>query len=164
MRGRLLPAHPEMNAHFLGDRILRFAGVDLALAVDTPRGLMVPVIRDAGALSLRAISTEAKRLATACLEGKVSPEELAGGTFTLTNLGALGIESFTPVLNTPQVGILGVGGIQLRPVQGKGGVEFVPHIGLSLTINHQAVDGAPGARFLGELAKSLSAIDVALAV
>jgi pyruvate dehydrogenase E2 component (dihydrolipoamide acetyltransferase) len=161
---RLLPEHQELNAHFLGDRILLHRNVQLGLAVDTPRGLMVPVIRDANALSLKAISDEAKRLATACLESKVQPDELAGGTFTLTNLGALGIESFTPVLNAPQTAILGVGNIQLKPVQGKEGVSFVPHIGLSLTINHQAVDGAPGARFLAALARTLAAIDVALAV
>lgn len=161
---RLLPAYPELNAHFLGDRILLHRNVQLGLAVDTPRGLMVPVIRDANALSLKAISDEAKRLAAACLESKIQPDELQGGTFTLTNLGALGIESFTPVLNAPQTAILGLGNIQLKPVQGKDGVSFVPHIGLSLTINHQAVDGAPGARFLAALAQSLAAIDVALAI
>ena len=161
---RLLPSYPELNAHFLGDRIVQYRNVQLALAVDTPRGLMVPVIRDANTLSLRAISEEAKRLAAACVESKVSADELQGGTFTMTNLGALGIESFTPVLNPPQTGILGVGCIQLKPVQGKDGVAFVPHISLSLTINHQAVDGAPGARFLGALAQSLAAIDVTLAI
>jgi pyruvate dehydrogenase E2 component (dihydrolipoamide acetyltransferase) len=161
---RLLPSYPELNAHFLGDRMLLHRNVALGLAVDTPRGLMVPVIRDANGLSLKGISEEAKRLAAACLESKIQPDELAGGTFTLTNLGALGIESFTPVLNPPQTAILGLGNIQLKPVQAKDGVSFVPHLGLSLTINHQAVDGAPGARFLAALAQTLAAIDVALAL
>ena len=81
---------------------------------------MVPVIRNADLLSLKQISDEAKRLAVACLEGKISPDELSDGTFTITNLGAFGIESFTPVLNPPQVGILGVSNTQLKPVQKDG--------------------------------------------
>ena len=72
---------------------------------------------------------------------------MSGATFTVTNLGNLGIESFTPVLNPPQVGILGVGSIQLKPVETEGVVQFIPHLNLSLTINHQVVDGAPAARF-----------------
>jgi pyruvate dehydrogenase E2 component (dihydrolipoamide acetyltransferase) len=89
---------------------------------------------------------------------------MQGGTFTVTNLGGLGIESFTPVLNPPQVAILGVGSIIARPVIGAGGAaSFVPHIGLSLTINHQVVDGAPGARFLQTLAGSLASLDLLLA-
>ena len=92
--------------------------------------------------------------------GRARPDELQGGTFTVSNLGALGIESFTPLLNPPQVAILGVGSINLKPVDAGDTVEFIPHIGLSLTINHQVVDGAPAARFLGALAKNLAAIDL----
>ena len=114
-------------------------------------------------LTLRQLSGEAKRLAAACLDNKITPDELAGGTFTITNLGHLGIEAFTPVLNAPQVGILGVGNINLKPVQGADGVEFVPHIGLSLTINHQVVDGAPAARFLQALSQALATFDLLLA-
>jgi len=163
---RVLPLFPEMNAHWLGDRILRFRRVHLGFAVDTPRGLLVPVIRNADLLPLRRLSTEAKRLARACLEGRISPEELSGGTFTVTNLGALGIESFTPVLNSPQLGILGVSAVTPRPVfvgEGGEGVEFVPTLGLSLTIDHQGVDGAPGARFLKELAETIARFDLILA-
>jgi len=87
---------------------------------------------------------------------------MTGGTFTVTNLGSLGIESFTPVLNPPQVAILGVGSIQLKPVDVDGTVNFIPHIGLSLTVNHQVVDGAPAARFLQALAQNLAAIDLLL--
>jgi pyruvate dehydrogenase E2 component (dihydrolipoamide acetyltransferase) len=112
---------------------------------------------------LRQLSVEAKRLASACLESKITPDELVGGTFTVTNLGALGIESFTPVLNAPQVAILGVASIQLRPVEADGGVQFVPHIGLSLTINHQVIDGAPAARFLQALSQAIGSIDLLLA-
>lgn len=161
---RTLLQHPELNALFHGDAITRYKSVHLALAVDTPRGLLVPVIRNAHRLSLRELSAEARRLADACQDGNVNPDDLQGGTFTVSNLGALGIESFTAILNAPQVGILGVGNINLKPVQGEAGVEFVPHLGLSLTINHQAVDGAPGARFLQTLAQNLANLELLLAV
>ncbi len=160
---RILPMHPDLNAHFQGDTLSRFAHVQLGMAVDTPAGLMVPVIRNADQLSLRQISAEAKRLAAACQTRRVAPDELRGGTFTVTNLGGLGVESFTPVLNPPEVAILGVGNINLKPVQAGQEVAFVPHIGLSLTINHQVVDGAPAARFLQALARSLAEIDLLLA-
>jgi pyruvate dehydrogenase E2 component (dihydrolipoamide acetyltransferase) len=124
---------------------------------------MVPVVRSADALNPRALSTEAKRLATACLDGKVLPDELTGGTFTVTNLGAFGVESFTPVLNPPQVAILGVCNIQPKPVDVNGDIQFIPHLGLSLTINHQVVDGAPAARFLQALGQAIAAIDLLLA-
>lgn len=161
---RALLQHPDMNAHFTGDAIRQFADVHLGFAVDTPRGLMVPVVRAAHSLGLRAIAREASRLAAACREGGITPEELGGGTFTVTNLGGLGVETFTPVLNPPQVGILGVGAIIPRAVQGTDGkVSFIPQIGLSLTINHQAVDGAPGARFLQTVADLIARFDLLLA-
>ncbi|TFG59834.1 MAG: 2-oxo acid dehydrogenase subunit E2, partial [Spirochaetales bacterium] len=99
----------------------------------------------------------------ACQKGSARPEELSGGSFTVTNLGALGIESFTPVLNIPEVAILGVCSIQPKAVMKGETAVFKPHMGLSLTINHQAVDGAPGARFLQELVQAVSRIDMLLA-
>jgi pyruvate dehydrogenase E2 component (dihydrolipoamide acetyltransferase) len=141
-----------------------FKHVHLALAVDTPRGLVVPVIRYADTLSLKNISLEAMRLATACQDGRIAPDELSGGTFTVTNLGTFEIESFTPILNPPQVAILGVGNINLKPVNVNGEVQFIPHIGLSLTINHQVVDGAPGARFLQALSQNLTDLELMLAL
>lgn len=161
---RTLPPYPSLNALFTGTEIHRYANVHLGMAVDTPRGLMVPTLKNANRLSLKQISAEARRLATACQEGKIAPDELTGGTFTVTNLGALGIETFTPVLNPPQVGILGVGGINLRPVQVGSEVQFIPHIGLSLTIDHQIVDGAPAARFLQALSQGLANIELLLAI
>ena len=161
---RTLPDHPELNALLVENEISQYENVNLGFAVDTPRCLMVPVIRDAGALTLKAISLEAKRLATACLEGTISPDELSGGTFTVTNLGNFGIESFTPILNPPQVGILGVGNVNLKPVEIDGEVQHIPHIGLSSTIDHQAVDGATAARFLGTFSQRLAAIDLFLAI
>ena len=160
---RTLPQFPALNALFTGDAIHQHKHVQLGVAVDTPRGLMVPVVRSADTLSLRQLSTEAKRLANACLNGKVLPDEINGGTFTVTNLGAFGVEMFTPVLNPPQVAILGVCNIQPKPLEVDGEVRFVPHIGLSLTINHQVVDGAPAARFLQALGQAIAAIDLVLA-
>jgi pyruvate dehydrogenase E2 component (dihydrolipoamide acetyltransferase) len=161
---RILLQYPELNALFAGDTISRYKDVHLGLAVDTPRGLMVPVIRQAQTLSLKQLSQEAGRLAAACLEGTITPAELSGGTFTVTNLGNLGIESFTPILNPPQVAILGAGNINLKPVEVDGQVQFIQYIGLSLTINHQVVDGAPAARFLQAVSQGLANIDMMLAL
>jgi pyruvate dehydrogenase E2 component (dihydrolipoamide acetyltransferase) len=151
-----------MNAHKIGDTLKTFERVHLGVAVDTPVGLMVPVIRNADLLSLREISGEAKRLAAACQDRKIRPDELSGSTFTVSNLGSLGVSGFTPVLNAPELGILGVCGIDLKPVAGDGGgdIRFLPHINFSLTINHQIVDGAPAARFLKALGDTVADIDL----
>ncbi|MDZ4763087.1 MAG: dihydrolipoamide acetyltransferase family protein [Chloroflexota bacterium] len=155
---------PDLNAHLKDSAITQYNDIQLGFAVDTPRGLIVPVIKDAATLSLRQLAAAAARLAAACQSGTLKPDELDGGTFTVSNLGSLGIESFTPVLNPPQVGILGVGAIQLKPVDVDGETQFIPHIGLSLTIDHQAVDGAPGARFLQALARNIAQFDLMLAL
>ncbi len=144
-----IQAHPEMNAHFLGDRIAIFEKVHLGIAVDTSRGLMVPVVQDSSDMSLDSLSSAIKRVAVSCREGTIKPDDLNGGSFTLTNLGMLGVETFTPVLNAPEVAILGVGGITLKPKRlNSGEVVFADYLPLSLTIDHQAIDGAPAARFL----------------
>jgi pyruvate dehydrogenase E2 component (dihydrolipoamide acetyltransferase) len=161
---RILLQHLDLNTLFAENTISRYKNVHLGFAVDTPRGLLVPVIRQAQTLSLKQISETSKRLATACLEGTIASADLKGGTFTVSNLGNFGIESFTPVLNPPQVAILGVGNINLKPVELEGEVQFIPHLGLSLTINHQVVDGAPGARFLQTLSQGLAQIELLLAV
>jgi pyruvate dehydrogenase E2 component (dihydrolipoamide acetyltransferase) len=169
---RLLPRYPFMNAHKIGDTIKTFERIHLGVAVDTPKGLMVPVIRNANLLSLSQISYESKRLSAACQNGSAKSDELSGSTFTVTNLGSLGITGFTPVLNTPEVAILGVCGIELKPValseaeikecncECDCAVRFEPHIGFSLTINHQVVDGAPAARFLKALCEAIADIDL----
>lgn len=159
-----LPHFPDLNAHYENDTLYQYSAIHLGMAVDTPRGLIVPVIHNANTLSLKHLSVETHRLANACLDGKITPDEMTGGTFTVTNLGGLGIESFTPVLNLPQVAILGVSNINLKPIQAGDEVVFIPHMGLSLTINHQVVDGAPGARFLSQLAQTLANIDLMLAM
>ncbi len=151
-----LKAHPEMNAHFLGDRIAVFEKVHLGVAVDTPRGLLVPVVRDSSDLSIENLSSAIKKLAGDCRAGTISPDDLAGGSFTLTNLGMLGVETFTPVLNAPEIAILGVGGILLKPKRSESGeVTYADYLPLSLTIDHQAIDGAPAARFLQTLVSHL---------
>ncbi len=160
---RALTEFPAMNSHFLGESIRTFTEVHLGFAVDTDRGLMVPTVTNAQARSLREISAESKRLAKLCVDGKAGPEELREGTFTVTNLGALGVDFFTPVLNPPQVGILGVGGILPYPASIKEPESFIPQIALSLTIDHQGIDGAPGARFLQRVAQMLAEIDLVLA-
>ncbi len=160
---KTLARHPELNAHFLGDRIVQHGSVHLGIAVDTPRGLMVPVVRDAQALGVTHLAAAIKARAEECQKGSINPDLLSGGTFTITNLGVFGIESFTPVLNTPEVAILGVGGLSLKPVRKDGAVVFVDSISLSLTIDHQAVDGAPAARFLQDLVKTLENVDLILA-
>ncbi len=160
---RVLPRFPNANATLENGILRAYERVHLALAVDTPRGLMVPVIRNADLLSLREISAEAKRLAAACQAGNINPDELSGGTFTVSNLGAFGIESFTPVLNAPQVAILGVDAIVPRAAAGPGGtVVLEQRLGLSITVDHQIVDGAPAARLLKAFADAIADIDLLL--
>ncbi len=156
---------PFMNAHFLGEEIKTYKEIHLGCAVDTPKGLLVPVVKFANRRSLKDISAEFKRLASESIEGKAKPQDLEGGTFTVTNLGALGVDTFTPVINTPEVAILGVGGISLRAVEDEeGDFVFIPHIALSLTIDHQAVDGAPAGRFLKALMDNIANVDLLLAL
>lgn len=157
---RTLPAHPTLNAHFLGDRVVQFPDVNLGVAVDTPRGLMVPVVAQANRLSLQELAAAIRQRSESCQKGQISPDLLSGGTFTLTNLGALGVETFTPVLNAPEVAILGVGGLNLRPFRTGQGFAFADFITFSLTIDHQAVDGAPAARFLKDLCTALENINL----
>lgn len=160
---RVLPRHPDLNAHYLGDSIRRFHHVNLGVAVDTPRGLMVPTLFNADEKSLREISSEAKALIAACQEGSINPDLLQGGSFTVSNLGSLGIEHFTPVINPPQTGILGVCGITERVRTGKdGGISVYPAMGLSLTYDHRALDGAPASRFLAELKTALESFTALL--
>ena len=165
---------PALNAELVGGTIVEHSDVHLAFACDTPRGLVAPVIRNAHTLSVVELAQRLEQLAAHAIEGTVAAADLSGATFTISNLGALGIESFTPVINPPQVAILGVGAIQLKPRRrsagtrhadavGRGGalaeVEFVDAIGLSLTCDHQVIDGAPGARFLQTLTNKIESIE-----
>lgn len=159
------PEHRALNAHLLDDTMRYFSGVHLGIAVDTPRGLMVPTLRDADKLSLGEISVRIKTLVKDCQSGAISPDSLSGGTFTVSNLGSLGIETFTPVINPPQTGILGVNTIVDRVRAGKNGaIEVYPAMSLSLTYDHRALDGAPASRFLRDLGQGLENIQLMLAL
>jgi len=158
---RTLRGFPDLNATLEDDVIRQSATVHLGFAVDSPRGLLVPVIRSAERLTLQALARESQRLIEAA--GKLAPDDLSGGTFTVSNLGAFGVETFTPILNSPQVAILGVGKIDLKPILGDSEVQFIPHLHLSLTIDHRAVDGAPAARFLHALCRNIAQFDLLLA-
>ena len=160
---RVLAKYPKINAHVTDGTVRAWKNGHLGLAVDTPRGLMVPVIRNAHLLSLRQFSEQSKNLAKACLDGAANPDSLSGSTFTVTNLGAFGIESFTPILNEPETGILGVDNIAPRATigpDGKPGVEM--RIGFSLTVDHRIVDGADAARYLRDLADYIANIDIVM--
>jgi pyruvate dehydrogenase E2 component (dihydrolipoamide acetyltransferase) len=118
---------------------------------------MVPTVRDADAMSVPELSKEIRALAEECRNGSIDPEKLQGGTFTVTNLGMYGVEMFTPILNPPQVGILGVGTVTVQARQNeKGETEFVPCLGLSLTFNHKGIDGGPAAQFLKLVSEYIS--------
>ena len=154
-----LLAVPDVNAEFIDGKIYKRREVHIGFACDTPRGLMVPVVRDAHRLTAGQLSVRMKELTAQTVQGTVSPDDLSGATFTVSNLGGLGIESFTPVLNPPQVAILGVDSIQLKPVRRDGRIEFIDAIGLSITFDHQVIDGAPGARFLGVVKEKIENVE-----
>jgi len=157
---KVLPEFPEFNAHLEEGALKLYRPVHLGVAVDTPRGLMVPVVRNAQALTLTGISKEVKRLAQTCQTGSAAPDELSGSTFTVTNLGAFGVEQFTPVINAPETAILGVCAIRPALAQTEKGIETRMRIGLSLTSDHQVIDGAYAARFLKRLTEIIADIDI----
>ena len=160
---RTLPEFPDLNAHFLGDKMRYFNGVQLGVVVDTPRGLLVPVIANADKMSLVEISKAVKEKAAQCKDGSIPASELSGGSFTVSNLGAAGIESFTPVINPPQTGILGVDTFTLRAKEVNGEIKYYKAMGLSLTFDHRALDGAPAANFMKALAEKLENFSLLLA-
>jgi len=160
---KTLLSHADLNAHYFDDKMLLFKNVNLGIAVDTPRGLMVPTLFGANLKSLNQLSSDAKTLIESCQKGTISPDGLKGGTFTVTNLGALGIESFTPVINPPQTGILGVNTIEVKVKEVNGKFEYYKSIGLSLTFDHRALDGAPAAKFLKDLTINLENFSTILA-
>ena len=159
---RVILNHKDLNAHYLDDVMRYFNNVNIGIAVDTDRGLLVPTVFAAEKLSLNELSKAAKTVITEAQSGNISPDKLQGGSFTVTNLGSLGIESFTPVINPPQTGILGVGTITKRIKEVNGEDVTYPAMGLSLTFDHRALDGAPAAKFLKELCFALENFDILL--
>jgi pyruvate dehydrogenase E2 component (dihydrolipoamide acetyltransferase) len=150
---RAVAKHPEANSWFSWDGITRFDDVNLGFAVDTGQALLVPVIPAANTLALAALASKARALIERARSGKTTDEEMNGGTFTVSNLGGLGIHWFTPVLNLPQTCILGVGAAhRTHP-------DAPAQVPLSLTFDHRALDGASAARLLGSIATAIEHVD-----
>ncbi len=152
---RALRRHGALNACWAGEGIRRFEAVDVAVAVDTPKGLLTPILRGAEARGLLQISRELKALAERARGGTLRPDEYAGGTFTISNLGMFNVSSITPIINPPHAGILGVGAIETVPVVRDGALAVGRTMMLTLAADHRVVDGAEAARFLGELRRLL---------
>lgn len=150
-----LVRHPEMNVSLDGDEVVYHEDAHIGLAVSIPGGLVVPVITDANHKGLQALTEEAKQLANAARVGKLSPDSMRGGTFTISNLGMYAVDAFTPIINQPESAILGVGRIQEKAVGINGQIELRPMMSLSLSFDHRVIDGAPAAAFLTELKQVL---------
>ena len=152
-----LDEHPAFNATFEDDVHRIYDQQHVCLAVDVEEGLIAPALRDVGALSLAELATERRELTERALSGEYTMDDLQGGTFTVTNLGVLGVESFDPIINPPQIAILGVNTLIEKPVRGPDDdVAFRRHLPLDLSFDHRIVDGADAARFLGTLADHLT--------
>jgi pyruvate dehydrogenase E2 component (dihydrolipoamide acetyltransferase) len=145
---RALKEHPRMNAIQKEYEVELVPEINVGVAVSLPEGLIVPTIRRADDKPLAELARASRDLAQKAREGQASYEEVTGGTFTITNLGAYGIDAFTPIINSPQVGILGVGRVVEKPVVYQGAITKRSMMFLSLTFDHRVIDGAPAAEFL----------------
>ena len=145
---RALKEQPALNASWQDAGIILHSGINIGLAVDTPRGLLVPVIHDAGSKSITRLHHDVTDVVGRAGEGKARPDELSGGTFTITNLGMFDVDGFTPIINLPEAAILGVGRIAPRPAAMNGQVVVRQMMTLSLSFDHRVVDGAPAGKFL----------------
>jgi pyruvate dehydrogenase E2 component (dihydrolipoamide acetyltransferase) len=154
---RALLQHPRLNATYEGDRAIVRRETDIALAVDTDRGLLAPVVRGVQALSLPEIGVATARIIERARNGQITPDELHGSTFTVTNLGMFGIDAFTPIINVPECAILGVGRIKPTPWAVGDCIGLRQAMWLSLTFDHRLVDGGPAARFLQAVAQAIEA-------
>jgi pyruvate dehydrogenase E2 component (dihydrolipoamide acetyltransferase) len=146
-----LKNHPRLNAALIDNAIHQFQDIHLGVAVEVDAGLVVPVVHSSDSLSLLEIAAAVKQLGARAQSGQLTPEELAGATFTVTNLGNLGIDWFTPVLNPPQCAILGVGRVRKAPAVKDDAIVVRDTMTLVLTFDHRVIDGAPCARFLADL-------------
>lgn len=155
----ILSRHPDLNAHLCTDGLVLHDRVNLGVAVDTPHGLIVTVVHGADEMSLSEMATTCRDLAVRARDRSITPEEMRGSTFTVTNLGALGVACFTPLLNLPEVAILGIGAVAPGVVDASTIGELLP---LSLTFDHRAIDGGQAAAFLRDMADAVADIDVLL--
>ncbi len=153
---RTLKDHPRLNGRYAEGELEVHKDINVGIAVATDEGLVVPVIAKAEALSLRELVPKAKDLVRRAREHKLSPEELSGGTFTLSNLGMMGIDSFDAIINTPEAAILAVGRVRTVPEWRDGGWLPKQVISATLSVDHRVADGADGARFLAGLQSVLS--------
>jgi pyruvate dehydrogenase E2 component (dihydrolipoamide acetyltransferase) len=152
-----LAEHPNLNAHITGEQVRIASAIDLGVGIDTDDGLVVGVLRDVGHLGLAELSARRQAITERVRAGRAGVAELQGSTFTISNLGSLGVDAFTPIINPPEVAILGVGRILDQPAPAAGGITWRKSMTLSLTVDHRAVDGAPAARFLAAVAGRLQA-------
>jgi len=150
-----LEKHPEVNSHWLGDRIRQFNRVHLGMAVAIDEGLITPVIFDANRKGLAEISADASELAAKARSRKLTPEEYTGSTFSVSNLGMFGIDQFTAIINPPEVGIIAAGAMEEKPVVVDGEVVVRKRMRLTMSCDHRVVDGATGAKFLRTLQRML---------
>ena len=148
-----LKKHPEININWSDDAILQFENADISVAVATDSGLITPIIKNAGNISVQEISSEMKRLSDLAHSNKLMPSDYQGGTFSISNLGMLGIKDFTAVINPPQCAILAVGGLQTKVSEDNGNAVFSKIISVTMSCDHRAIDGAVGARFLQTLSE-----------
>ncbi len=155
---RTLPSHPDLNAQLEGDSLRRHRNINVGLAVGAEDGLYVPVIRNADKLSLEEIAAESKRLTDKAAQKRLTEGDMAGGTFTVSNLGMFGVESFTAIIVPPQTGILSVGCVVDRPIRDGGALAWRPTMAATLTVDHRVIDGVAAARFLSELKAQLSVL------
>jgi pyruvate dehydrogenase E2 component (dihydrolipoamide acetyltransferase) len=156
---RTLLKHEYFNATFVDGVIRKYKGAHLSMAVDSPRGLLVPTIFDADKMSLTQLSEKARELADLARSGSINPDLLQPGSFTISNLGAFGVEMFTPIINPPQTAILGVCAITTQVKQESSVISTYPSLGLSLTYDHRVIDGGQAARFALDLKENISNFD-----
>jgi pyruvate dehydrogenase E2 component (dihydrolipoamide acetyltransferase) len=154
-----LQRHPRLNSRWENNQIVEIKEINIGIAIDTEAGLLAPVIRDVARLTLAEIARRTRDLIDRARTHKLRREEMEGGTFTVSNLGAFGIDAFTPIINWPECAVLGVGRIRLQPVVTDHGIEPREHLTLSLTFDHRIVDGADAARFLQTLVNLVEKLD-----
>ncbi|HEX7555583.1 MAG TPA: dihydrolipoamide acetyltransferase family protein, partial [Leptolinea sp.] len=152
---RLLPKHPFLNSSFTGEEVIQWEDINLGIATSLEDYLIVPVIRNAKDMNLESIVKEMSRLLEAARNKKMEPADMSGSTFTITNLGMFGIESFTAIINPPETAILAVGKMQDTPIAVDGQIVIRPMMNLTIAVDHRVNDGARAAKFLTELKSTL---------
>jgi len=153
-----LVRHPDVNVQVHGEEIHRFPRADIAVAIASPKGLVTPVVRSADGMRIDQLAAETRRLIDKAQAGRLGFEDMEGGTFSVSNLGMFGIENFDAIINPPQGAILAIGAANRTACErGDGSIGFETRIGLTLSVDHRAIDGATGAEFLATLKNLIEA-------